>query len=304
MKILENKFSWSVSRDRVFSECARKYYFNYYGHWGGWESNAPQRVRNIYILKQLKTRATWVGEVVHDCIARSLKNLSRGIPILPFEEILAITRDRMRQDYRNSRAKRYWQNPKTFCGFFEHEYEMETTDEEWRSSADQVDHCLKIFYESLYFEKFKAMDASAFLEIEQFSTFQLEGIKIYIKLDCACKDNNQIIIWDWKTGKSVRSGDALQMACYVFYAMRAFNKSPGEVTANLFDLYRGKLHEHSITQKSMDELVTYIDGSIRDMMSLLADPDRNLAREDDFAKAETRSLCLRCSFLNVCEPDI
>jgi hypothetical protein len=304
MKVLENRFSWSVSRDRVFTECARKYYFNYYGHWGGWENNAPERVRNIYILKQLKNRATWIGEVVHDCIARSLKNLSRGIPLLPLEDILAITRDRMRQDFRSSSAKRYWQNPKTYCGFFEHEYEMDIADEEWKKSAEQVDHCLKIFYQSPHFGTFKAMNPSAFLEIEQFSSFLLNSIDINIKLDCACREKNKVVIWDWKTGKAVRSGDALQMACYVFYAMKTFRMSSQDVAAKLFDLYRGKLYEQTITERSLDELVTYIDGSISDMMSLLADPDRNLAREDDFAKAETRSLCLRCNFLKVCKPDI
>jgi hypothetical protein len=304
MKVLENKFSWSVSRDRVFLECARKYYFNYYGHWGGWENNAPDRVRKIYILKQLKNRATWVGEVVHDCIARSLKNLSRGIPLLDVEEILAITRDRMRQDYRSSRAKRYWQNPKTYCGFFEHEYAMDIADEEWKKSAEQVDRCLLTFYRSPHFDRFKDMEASAFLEIEQFSSFSLDGVDINIKLDCACREDNKVIIWDWKTGRAVRSGDALQMACYVFYAMQTYKLSPRDVKANLYDLYREKVHEQSVTRRSLDELLTYIAGSIRDMTALLADAKRNIAREDDFTRAETPSLCLRCNFLKVCKPNI
>jgi len=304
MKILENKFSWSVSRDRVFSECARKYYFNYYGHWGGWEKDAPERVRNIYVLKQLKNRATWIGEVVHDCIAKSLTNLSRGIPVLGLGEILAITRNRMRQDYRNSRAKRYRRNPKTYCGFFEHEYEMDVSDEEWKESAEQVDRCLNTFYRSSHFEKFKETDRAAFLEIERFSSFPLDGVDIIIKLDCACRENGRITIWDWKTGKAARSGDALQMACYVFYAVKTFQISFRDVKANLFDLYRGTLHEQSITQRSLDELLTYIAGSIRDMTTLLVDKKRNIAKEDDFVKIASRPICLKCNFLKVCKPDI
>ena len=35
---LKNTFSWSVSRDNVLRECPRKYWFNYYGHWGGWSA--------------------------------------------------------------------------------------------------------------------------------------------------------------------------------------------------------------------------------------------------------------------------
>ena len=64
MSTFKNEFSWSISRDRVFQTCPRQYYFNYYGYWGGWEINAPQRVKQIYVLKQLKNRYMWSGEKV------------------------------------------------------------------------------------------------------------------------------------------------------------------------------------------------------------------------------------------------
>ena len=55
MSSFKNEFSWSISRDRIFQTCPRQYYFNYYGYWGEWEFNAPQRIKQIYVLKQLKT---------------------------------------------------------------------------------------------------------------------------------------------------------------------------------------------------------------------------------------------------------
>jgi len=70
MSTFKNEFSWSISRDRVFQTCPRQYYFNYYGYWGGWEINAPQRVKQIYVLKQLKNRYMWAGAKVHDFIER------------------------------------------------------------------------------------------------------------------------------------------------------------------------------------------------------------------------------------------
>ena len=91
-KELQNTFSWSVSRDNLFRECLRKYYFSYYGYWGGWQQDAPERTRMIYILKQLKNRPIWIGQVVHSCIARSLQNLSRGVPLLDLQEILNLKR--------------------------------------------------------------------------------------------------------------------------------------------------------------------------------------------------------------------
>ncbi|NIM18910.1 MAG: DUF2800 domain-containing protein [Candidatus Latescibacteria bacterium] len=303
-KSLQNTFSWSVSRDRIFRECPRQYYFNYYGHWGGWEVGAPERTRRIYVLKQLKNRATWVGEVVHDCIARTLNNLSRGIPILRLDDILTITRDRMRQDFRSSRAKRYWDRPKTNCGLFEHEYDLDVSDSEWKASAEHAEQCLRTFYSSSHYEMFRQMDRSKYLEIEKFSSFLLDGIEIKIKLDCAHKENGTIIIWDWKTGKTENEGDALQMACYAFYAMQNYGADLSNITTRLYNLYRDKVHSRSINKPSLEELLTYIRGSIEDMRALLADPQLNEAEEDHFAKVELPRICLKCNYLGACKPSL
>ena len=82
MNQIRNEFSWSKSRDEVFQTCPRQYYFNYYGYWGGWEKGAPDRIRQIYILKNLTNRYMWAGGKVHDCIKHTLMNLQRGIGIL------------------------------------------------------------------------------------------------------------------------------------------------------------------------------------------------------------------------------
>ena len=56
MMIYENEFSWSVSRDSTFRKCHRMYYYQYYGSWGGWESDADDITRTVYILKHLQNR--------------------------------------------------------------------------------------------------------------------------------------------------------------------------------------------------------------------------------------------------------
>jgi hypothetical protein len=47
MSSFKNQFSRSISRDRIFQTCLRQYYFNYYGYRGGWEINAPQKVKQV-----------------------------------------------------------------------------------------------------------------------------------------------------------------------------------------------------------------------------------------------------------------
>ena len=150
MNEIRNEFSWSKSRDEIFQTCPRQYYFNYYAYWGGWEKGAPAKTRQIYILENLKNRYMWAGEKVHDCIKHTLKNLQRGISILDVDEIVSITINKMRDDFRSSKGKRYLDYPKT-CALFEHEYGVDLSDEQWKKVADDVEKCLRNFYNSEVF---------------------------------------------------------------------------------------------------------------------------------------------------------
>lgn len=300
----ENTFSWSVSRDAAFRECPRKYYFNYYGHWGGWLAGAPERTREIYILKRLKNRSTWAGQTVHECVARSLRNLSRGVPVLPLDEILAITRNLMRQDYRNSIAGRYRRDP-SLCGLFEHEYAVDVTDEAWRNTADGVDQCLRTFYGSEHYHALSQTPPADFLEVEEFSSFLLDAVELKIKLDCATREKERVVVWDWKTGKREPDmGLSIQMGCYALYAREKYGAELENVATRQFDLTHGVLREHRPTERSLEEIAAYIRGSIADMTAMLENPAANTAEEERFAKVARRSLCARCSFFKVCRPDL
>lgn len=302
--VFRNEFSWSVSRDRAFEECLRKYYFNYYGYWGGWEPTADPRVRETYILKQLATRATWIGQVVHECIKRSLDNLSRNIPVLPLDEILRITRDRMRRDFRSSRSHHYRSNPKHACGLFEHEYNIEVPDEKWREAWEQVERCLRTFYGSEVYAGLSALPGEDFLEIERLSTFDLDGNPVTIRLDCVTREKDGIVVWDWKTGRREGRDARFQLACYAFYASAAYGVPIHRIKQRRFELYHDDIHEDTIAERELGEVLSYIRGSIADMKALLDDPDRNLATEGCFAKVNRREICYRCQYLKVCKPDL
>ena len=82
---LENVFSWSKSRAEEFQECQRKYFYDRYASWGGWERQAPAEARLAYILKNLKNRWAWKGETVHHVIEDVLKSLRAGKAVSPAE---------------------------------------------------------------------------------------------------------------------------------------------------------------------------------------------------------------------------
>jgi hypothetical protein len=301
MTELKNEFSWSKTRDEVFRTCPRQYWFTYYGYWNGWLENAPERTRQIYILKNLKNRHVWAGEKVHECVHRSLNNLQRGIKVLSVDEIISITLDQMRADFRSSRARNYLKNPKT-CGLFEHEYEVEVSDDQWKEIANHVEACLRNFYASDIYDGLKSHQRDGWLEVEEFSSFHLDGVKITLAIDCAIREGDDVYIYDWKTGKSIPDDLPVQLSCYALYVMGKWNVPPESLRVIEFNLSFNKSTWFSISHHDVENIKGYIKGSIKDMQSLLLDVKNNIPFEETrFSKVEDERVSLRCNFRKVCK---
>ena len=300
MSVLKNEFSWSKTRDEVFRTCPRQYWFSYYGYWNGWFENAPLRTRQIYALKNLKNRHRWAGEKIHECIQRSLHNVRRGIKVLPVDEIVSITLDQMRAEFRSSKAKNYRKHPKS-CGLFEHEYEVEVRDEEWKGAASHVETCLRNFYASDIYDGLKSHRKEGWLEVEEFSSFDLDQAKINLVIDCAIKEGEGIYIYDWKTGKSLSEDLSIQLGCYALYAVEKWSISPESLSIVEYNLSMNKSNWFSVSAEEMKGMKGYINGSIKDMRSLLADIPNNLPMEEDrFSRIEDQGVSLRCNYRRVC----
>jgi hypothetical protein len=301
MSEFRNEFSWSKSRDEIFRTCPRKYYFNYYAYWGGWQQNAPERTKQIYILKNLKNRYLWKGDHVHRCIKHTLKNLQRGIAVLDVDQIISITIDKMRDDFRSSKNKRYLTYPKS-CAFFEHEYDMDLPDAEWKKVAENVKQCLRNFYGSEIFALLKDLPQEKWLEIEDFSFFYLDGIKIWAVLDCSFRTDDGITIIDWKTGRATSKDISLQLSCYAMYGQDKWRVKPENIRLIEYNLLSDQKAEFTITEGEIKDTASYIKGSVADMRSLLLDVDNNVPKDEKFfKKVEDDRIRDRCNFKKVCD---
>ena len=299
MAALVNELSWSRSRDGTFQECRRRYWFQYYGHWGGWEAGADPDTREIYILKQLKSRKMWAGEVVHSCIQRSLENLQAGIEPLPVDEIIDLALNDMRKEWKQSRDRVYRDRPKT-TALFEHEYEVKVSREEWRANADHVAACLRNFYGSDTYRWIQDRPRDQWLEIEDFSSFRIDGVKVHVKLDFACRDGDRVHIFDWKTGRRDESDNSIQLACYALYAQEKWGPGPGNVRTAEFNLALDKVREYPVSAADIERISAYIRGSIRDMKELLKVPDHNDADRDSCPLTSEEWRCRYCNFKRLC----
>lgn len=299
MAALVNEFSWSRSRDGTFQECRRRYWFQYYGAWGGWEADADPETRTIYLLKQLKSRQMWAGEVVHACIQRSLENLQAGVEPMAVDDILTLALDQMRIEWKQSRDHVYRSRPKTLA-LFEHDYDVPISAAEWRANAEHVTSCIRTFYGSDTYRWIRDQPRERWLEIEDFSSFQLDGVKVHVKLDFACREGDRVHIFDWKTGRRDEADNSIQLACYALYASEKWGPAPGRVRTVEFNVALDQLREYTVTPADIDRIRNYIRGSIRDMKELLRDPEGNDVARDDCPLTTEEWRCRHCNFKRLC----
>jgi len=303
MADLTNEFSWSRSRDATFHDCRRRYFYQYYGAWGGWEPTATDEARRLYVLKQLATRQMWAGRAVHEAIEMALHvfRAEREVPVEPF---IADVIERMRGEWRQSRAGQYRESPKS-AALFEHEYAVQLKPEVWQALSRSVATCLRNFFRLPLLATIRRSEREHW-SIEHWSkTFEFEGTPVWMAPDFGFwTADGRLALVDWKTGASDPDSTAFQLGCYALYAHEVLGVAPDRV-----DLYEANLREPIVTPVSWnDERLAAIRErvrlSIRAMKAYLVDPEANAAAIRDFERAEDLRLCRWCNFRAVCRPEL
>jgi hypothetical protein len=303
MADLVNEFSWSRSRDNTFQECRRKYFYHYYGAWGGWDASAPPEVRRLYILKQLASRQQWAGRIVHDTIEMAFHVMreGRGVPEEPF---IADVIERMRGEWRSSKAARYRESPKT-PALFEHEYGVELKPEAWKALSQNVANCLRHFFHLPLLAAIRRT-ASEHWSIEHWSkVFQFEGTAVWVAPDFGFwTEEGRLALVDWKTGGTSAEGASFQLGCYALYAVEVLGVPPKQTDLIEVNLREPTVTAHRWDDERLEAVRDQIRLSIRSMRAYLADSEANVALIDGFERTEELRICRWCNFRAVCRPEL
>jgi hypothetical protein len=299
---LTNDFSWSRSRDGCFEECKRQYFYRYYGSWGGWASDAPPDIRRLYILKQLASRQMWAGRIVHDAIEMAL-NVYREGGEIPVEPFVRDAIERMRAEWRLSKAAHYREKPKT-TALFEHEYQVDIRKEAWLAIAGSVQNCLRNFFKLPLLASIR-QTSSEHWSIEHWSkTFDFEGTPVWSAPDFGYwTPEGRLALVDWKTGGGGESA-SFQLGCYALYANEVLGVPPHNVDLFEVNLREPVVTPHHWSDDRLEEVRERLRLSIRGMKSYLKDPEANLAVMTDFELTENLRICRWCNFKAVCRPDL
>lgn len=115
------------------------------------------------------------------------------------------------------------------CALFEREYDVDLPDDEWKKVAEEVEQCLRNFYGSEVFAFLRDLPQEKWLEVENFSFFYLDDIKIWALLDRSFQTDDGITIIDWKTGRTTSKDKSLQLSCYAMYCQDRWGIKPENI---------------------------------------------------------------------------
>jgi hypothetical protein len=295
---LKNEFSWSYSRAAKYQQCPRAYYYHYYAAWEGWLSPAPVPVKKAYLLKNLTGLSRWVGNLVHETIQFALAQLKSG-RVVPENDLVEHMHTRAQTDFTDSQSGRYRQKPNRFTGFQEHYYQTEPSKDTWQTAWSTAEKRLKTFIRSDVYAHLRRQSPATFLEIETLQSFTIANTKVWVQMDFARREEDTIVIYDWKTGTIDEAEVQQQLGIYGFYAQYIWPETD-MLRGIVYGIADDKILEFDLDDAQLQKTQSSIEASIAQLQSLLVDAHANLAEISQFPMIEDLSICRQCQFRELC----
>lgn len=303
---LPNLFSWSSSRSKVLAECERRYFWSYYGSWGGWERGAATETRAAYLLKKLTGRYGWAGDIAHEAIKIGILEARRG-RTREVDQLVAWARDTMRAEFKYSKnTKRDAKNGRGFFGLLEHEYGEQLPQAEWVAIWERTEAAIRTWYAGPWLQLARELGAGERwiavdeLDFEQ-SVFELRGVRVFAVPDWAHRNaDGTAVVSDWKTGKP-KAADRDQVYGYGLFLENRFGIDALRVRVQLVYLGAGGTVVDQVVEPiRLEEYEERFWESVRRMRELLADVPSNTPKPREAFAMAPPSACRFCEYRRLC----
>lgn len=296
-------FVWSFARHETFQACLRRYWYSYYGAWGGWRSDATPVVRELYRLKRLFTRQQWTGRHIHQALDRLVTH-HLADPAPP-AELAARSASReldfMRDEFRDSRAGAVQPPQAAMSGLFEHEYGIDVPVAEWKDLADGVARAVSAFRATPLWQRLAALSPEASLPVERRASFLLDGLPVRAAPDLAFREDSDLLLLDWTSPDAPPATRRLRLGASLLLALDRWTADPAQVRAVSCDPQTGATADFAYTADEAADLREFIRDSADEMLFPLEDPERNIpGPADAYDCTADPAPCATCPFLRLC----
>lgn len=324
-----NRFSWSLSREGMFDECTRRYYYHYYLSWGGWKTNAPRVVREAFKLKRLVSLSLWRGQLVHYVTSKVLQSMKVKGRIPRKEDVIGYILERFQKQVDFSKARRYLTEPKRkgkklnidWLALLEHEYNRELDADRIERARQECIQGIEGLFKSPILSSIGETDPGGWfiedLDHAEFSqSFQFQGVTVYVKTDLMFRGRDGTFnIVDWKTYRAMEPGDRnqpfsrdaqVQLGIYSYYAVQVLQESLDLIRLYEVNLLEGgKVIEYNANKESIEAFTGHIKTGISKLAATLRDGDteRNEPLPPrSFSKIDN-GRCRFCNFYRICKDE-
>jgi hypothetical protein len=308
MSDLNNEFAFSWSRQKMFYQCARKLYWQYYGSWQGWDADAPASARVAYRLKQLKSLAMLIGETFHAELAEILRRRTPAPMSVPVVQLKADMERRLLKRLRESRNADWdrYGDPKNYTILFEDYYGSGVSGDLEAQAIDTLHRCVDGLAADGFGRRAFGAPADKLRYIDPKNPADkrvtVDGLTIYASPDLIVEGKaGGLHIVDWKTGMPrPHDVNAAQLAIYGLFVQQKFAMPLEQMTAHLVYVAAGENRAQNVIEGE-PEARRVIATFVADLVSRLTDREQNIAGDiDRFPMTNNLAMCRSCNFRELC----
>jgi hypothetical protein len=302
-------FSWSHSRYRTFTSCARRYYYAYYLSHGGWCRDAAADVRAAYSNKKLSSLTARIGQLVHQVAADIALAIRNSQPLPEAGESLTRVRQNLNNVWRASADRdAFLRNPARYPMLVERYYrEPPITSERLAALAGRV----RVLLDNLFlwpgWEDLALCKADEIRMFDATEAIEWNSHPVYAAPDLLYRSPDSAFnIIDYKTG-SPDIFDFVQLRTYYMYLLKRGDLKPtDEVRGRV--VYLAQPEERTIPLAAADARAAeqHVRDSVWSMRRYLVDQDtvRNASVDlESYPAPPTREPCTWCAYREVCRPE-
>ncbi len=300
MAILKNELSWSRSRTTTLTECRRRYWYQYYLKWDGWNFDAPAERKLAYRLSQMTALPLLAGLAAHEAIRLLLEGV-RGRARIdgPPEEHAAA---HMRRVWTDAKQRRWLGRPKQYPPVFELYYDDGVPKEEIIRFGEIARRAVRNFAASELFADIRATDPRDWLAVDDAidfndpDVFTVDGCRVWARPDFAMRRGERCEIYDWKTG-TPKPEDRLQILSYALHARDRWGFAASQIEG--IAVYLGEavqIERFPVDDLALEGVLEIIRRDLAVMKSL----DQVAADPEKFPTIDDARTCAQCFFQEIC----
>lgn len=297
------EWSWSKSRDDVFKECPRMYYYHYYASHNGWLRDSDEFTKTVYRLKQIKNLYLIFGESLHQIAKNSIADYIENKNFPDKEALINTIRGNLNTAYRDSKNKSSWIfSPKKQTMLHEMYYYSSLPPSRVEEIKRRIDSCVKNFLNSKSFKEIINGRNIKIIELdENLNYMTLAENKVFAIIDLLfVSDEDKWVVVDWKTGQESDSIED-QLLIYALYVNKMYNIPFEKIELRIEYLLSGETFVMNVDETKIEKIKYKIFKSIEEMRSYLINTELNIPMPlEEFTAHPESFKCSECNYREIC----